>query len=342
MRISGIKPSLPLEKTSVMQENTLTPSCNKHISTKMLSSLLVDELSQFKQRIGESVALKPLGKLKEGEDATTKLAVLTPSGQPTAVIICSRPVAPELMARGTELAETIRDTIGQPLGEAIIQPISSGYAQGRSYVVLPYCPDFSPNKLMNLGQRLRIRRPLLDWLQQATASAADVHGVNEATTQAYLSALEHLEREKLFDKPIQIALQRAIERLTSGQWQPRHTFDHNDLWLGNVMLTAKKDLSPRSRYPFTLIDWAGANPKGYGIYDLIRISREMKLSKGGLHKELVAHSEALGCDLEDTRGHLLAALGHLHRHREHFPEARFVATAQRCWEIFNWALPMQQ
>ncbi len=80
------------------------------------------------------------------------------------------------------------------------------------------------------------------------------------------------------DEGLQRSITYALDRTESGVWQPRHTIDHNDFWLNNVMLPAQDQAKTRQKYPFILIDWSGANPYGYGIYDLFRIARSLKLS----------------------------------------------------------------
>jgi hypothetical protein len=315
---------------------TLAPTAlldNAHITPAVFREELAEALGILEQQIGENVMLQPLGKLKELPDATTKVLIRTVAGRPVAVVICSRPVAPELVARGTRMSEQIRELIGEPLGEVIIKPIGHGEVDGRSFVILPYCCDLSAYRPIRMIQRFRIQRGLLSWLRQATAKATEEHGSGTPVTQSYAAVLEHLERQRLFGREIQAAIHHALNRLASGRWRPCHTFDHNDLHLGNVMLAAQSRWTECPTFPFVLIDWAGANPKGFGIYDLIRLARALNLSSASLRWELVAHGEALQCEPQDILGHLLATLGRLHQHLEHFPEQRFVATANACWEL---------
>ena len=307
-------------------------SDNASITPAVLRHELSDVLDRLEQRIGEQVTLTPLGKLKELPDATTKVLIQTITKRPVAVIICSRPVAPELIARGIQMAEQIRVLIGEPLGEAIIKPLGHGEVDGRSYVILPYCRDLSTCRPIRIAQRLRIQRPLLTWLRLATAKAAEKHRSGPSVSQSYAAVLAHLERQRLFDQGIQAAIRHALKRLDADKWRPCHAFDHNDLHLGNIMLPVRSGLNGRPQFPLVLIDWVGANPKGFGIYDLIRLARSVNLSPRALRRELTAHSGALHCELEDIGGHLLAALGRLHQHLEHFPEQRFVAMVNACWQ----------
>jgi len=104
-------------------------------------------------------------------------------------------------------------------------------------------------------------------------------------------------------------------------------------------LTAHTGHVGKQSSPFVLIDWAGANQYGYGIYDLIRLARALKLSPASLRRELITHSKALQCEPQDTRGHLLATFGRLHQHLECFPEERFVETLRACLGTMERALP---
>ena len=312
---------------------------NDHITVDALTFLLTKELDGLKERIGSPVFLEPLGILKEEADATTKVLIRTASGSPVAVIVFSRMVSPHLVRRGVVIAEEIRELIGECLGEAIIKPIQSGYAAGRSYVILPWCREFSSLKLVRTLQRLALSRSLLNWLQKATVAAVTAHAPSDETIQSFGDMLEHLARRPFLDEDIKTAIKKSLKKLEAGQWKPRYTFDHNDFWLGNVMFSTRNSRGFRSRYPYVLIDWGGANSHGYGIYDLVRLANALKLSAIKLRQEIVAHSIALRCDPVDTCGHLLAAFGRLHQHLEFFPEKRFIMTLRSCWMTFKRALP---
>lgn len=321
-----------------MATTSIGASSRAQVYPENLGNLLYDELEKCVQKLAGPLSLVPLNENKDCADATTKVIVSPHQGEPAAVFICSKESAPDLIRRSMDLAESVRSVIGETLGEAIVRPIATGYLDGCSYMLLPFLPDFSKFKPARIAQLFLIRRPLLDWLQQANAVAAEKYGCNAETTARYAKVLKHLRDQRLFGSAMQGAIEEALARLDAGRWQPRHSFDHNDLWLGNVMLAPKSVAAGPNRYPFVLIDWPGANARGYGIYDLIRIAPDLKLSAVALKRELIGHSEALHCELEDTRGHLLAALGRLHIHLENFPEQLYVSLAETCWATLESAL----
>ncbi len=312
---------------------------NEHITVNEVSILLSDKLAEYEEKIGQDVNLNTLGILKAEADSTTKFLLSTKRGQPKAVIVFSRTSAPDLIMRGVKTAESIRKVVGVDLGRAIIEPISNGYAGNRSYVILPWYREFSNRKLIRVYQRLSLSNSLLQWLLNSTAIAADTYGYTKETSNSFRGVLDHLQKQKFCNSEISSAIEKSIDRLELNYWRPRYSIDHNDLWLGNIMLNPLNISKIKSRYTYVIIDWGGANQYGYGIYDLIRLSYGLRLSDVQLRMELIKHSKALQCNLKDLSGHLLASFGRLHQHLECFPEDVYLKTFQKCWNTFSHALP---
>ena len=311
---------------------------NRHLTAAELTELLKDPLVTYGKRLGAPLKLIGFAQQKTGQDSTTKVKVLTQSGKPIAVVSCSRPASPDLVIRGVERAEAVRKLVGPELGTVIIQPVASGYADGRSYAILPWCTDLSPNRYLRFVQRTLLKQRLLQWLRAAVASSATSHGLREENKIAFAERLRHMAQVSGIPDTARSAIRTALNRLDSDAWQPRHVFDHNDLWDGNVMLPGQRVWPSRGPHAFVLIDWVGAEAKGYGITDLIRLSRFLKLSPRELRNEVEAHCSGMRCDLEDAPGHLLAASGNLHQNLECFPEERFLSMFNACWKNLTEAL----
>ncbi|PLX48503.1 MAG: hypothetical protein C0613_10805 [Desulfobulbaceae bacterium] len=196
---------------------TLAKKNNEHIPVDVLARLLAEELAAIEGDVGSRVVLESLGKLKSGADNTTMALVRSATGQPKAVISCSRPAAPDLIKRGVEEAEAIRGLIGEPLGAAIIKPIASGYVDGRSYVILPWYRELAGWKPFWLMQRLALRRPLLRWLSHSTAVAASAHGSSEKQAKHTRPCL-HISPNNL------LLMERSVQpwKKLSGGWRVAH------------------------------------------------------------------------------------------------------------------------
>ena len=311
-------------------------SANEHLTPHEASRVFAVALADIEGRVGRSVNLAWLGRQKLGLDATTKLLVQTADGVPLAAIICSRRAAPDLVARAGAMAEQVRALVGETLGSVIPVPVAAGHANGLSYMILPYYRELSTQRIVRKLQWWRLRRPVLGWLQDAVATAALKLDPAEAG-ERYALELSHLRSQFFLDGDQQRVIDSYLARLASGDWRPRHTFDHNDIWFGNVMLPRPNPLASLQS-PFLLIDWGGANPCGYGIYDLVRAGVAFGLSDKALARETGRHCRALGSEVQDAPGHLLASLGRLHRHLEEFPEERYIAVFRRCWITLNRSL----
>ena len=291
---------------------------------------------------GSELRLTMIDDGKDIVDATLKGLVQSRQDQPVGFVLCSQPAAPDLVERGVRNAEAIRSMLGEKLGQAIVQPSDRGKIDGLSYVLLPWYQPLSSSRLRRVWQKFRLRRPVLDWLYEATATAAgrDVQPVG--AIESFESVLMHLGRQSFLTSEQKTIVDRALRRIDRELWRPRYVFDHNDLWDGNILLTGSRSRRPGSRFPFVLIDWAGANPIGYGVYDLVRLARALGLSSRTLRTELIRHASALQCNPTDLYGHFLAACGRLHLHLENFPEERFVGMLDQCWRILSDALPELQ
>lgn len=303
---------------------------NEHICLHRLSSSVQRQLDELAGRFTFAGAIEPLGPQKPGVDSTTKGILRDTRGRPAAVIICSRPAAPHLVARGVGNMEKIRAMLGPRLGAVILSPFAFGYVEGLSYMILPWRRPLSSSYTAWLFQRLLLRRQIMRWLHAAVREARGFHLANGTQTD-FATPLRHIRTLPFLDREIHQAADLALDRLESGAWQPVHTFDHNDLWRGNVLLTPPEERTAGD-YGFVLIDWSGANPNGFGAYDLLRFAHSFRLTTESLARHLLQHGAALDCDNPaDIRSCLLAGIGRLHMHMEHFPLPRYIATVTSCW-----------
>lgn len=306
---------------------------NEHICLHRLSELLRPQLRGLVEDHAINDAIEQLGPEKTGVDSTTKGVIRDRRGHPAAVVICSRPAAPDLVKRGVDNAERIRAMLGPELGSVILRPLATGCVEGLSYVILPWRRPLSVSRLGWVSQRSRLRPQVLCWLRLAIERAREFHAASGITAD-FMTPLRHLEGQSSLTREMREAINIALDRLERGLWRPVHTFDHNDLWRGNFLLSTRQERAV-SGYDFELIDWAGANPQGFGVYDLIRFAHSFRLGAKRLAWEVWRQGEALDCDPENLPGHLLASFGRLHLHLEQFPETRYRELLNACWHTFH-------
>jgi len=261
-------------------------------------------------------------------DATLKMLIRDRSHRPRLVLLCSSPVAPDLVKRNVERAALAKQALGAA-GEAVLTASHAGEFNGISFAAFPYCTPLRDGWAWRL-QRCYIRPAVLRWLQDATAATVRPADV-ETIKSNFTLPLEYLESLKPMPGAIREMAAGALKRLDHGSWLPHSCLMHGDLWKGNLLLSPHASDKPR----FVVIDWPGSLLQGYGIYDLIRLADSLGVRGRKLHSHIASHCQLLQCDLTDSKSHLLAALAHIAMHLENFPLPRYISMSRHCLGVLD-------
>lgn len=284
-----------------------------------------------------AVGATPLGDPKRIPDATSKVLVRDRTGLPLAVVIYGRFESAALVRRNMCRATSIKRSLGtSSLAIPILLPFASTDVGDTTYAAYRYCPPLARSGLHGVLHRWLVSRPVLSWLRaiiEATSARASLVDIKTH----FMAPIELLLKTPGISPPLKQAAKTTIGRLASGQWVAYHVVTHFDLWTGNILFDCPRRL-PQVHDKFVIIDWAGSTMRGYGIYDLLRLCESLRSPSGTLMRELRSHCSILHCDLIDARSHLIAALGHLRMHLEHFALSRFLSLAHRCMSSLDMAI----
>lgn len=305
--------------TYLMSNNLVIEHFQQSIAVQL------EEVMNVRGGLGRITSLCPP---KPVADDTIKLLIRNQAGQANAVIICSSPVAPDLVARGLEQMQRVRTILSPKLRQVILHPLLTGEWNGLTYMVLPYHSPLSRFRLRRLIQRWYLRPRILEWLRQATQETLRQPSPEEIQID-FLLPLVNLVANQQLPEPLHQGARNAVQRLQMGLWQPQYVLAHNDFWIGNLLLSNAND------FGFVIIDWPGAKTNGHAIYDLLRLAQSLQLSAHQLFDELQQHCQILGCSPLDARGYLLANLGYLGMHLENFPMAQYVTLVERCYYLLE-------
>lgn len=230
---------------------------------------------------------------------------------------------PNVAREMAEKADTARTALGDRLGWAVALVLKQWEANGVSCALFEELTNISDNRVKRFVQLRRLTPPVLQWLRDVAALDRGVSNQAECCLQALADCpYDNLRR----------SVASPLASVRSGAFVARSTIMHSDLWIGNVMVDRS------GSRPFVLIDWRGSNVDGFPIFDLVKFASSAGLRPKVLRAELAAHSERLGCDIEETRIYLLAALGYIWLHLEQFPPDRFLAMAENCLLTLDNAL----
>jgi hypothetical protein len=224
------------------------------------------------------------------------------------VLLMSSPSAPGMVQLAMKRAREAKALLGPPLDGRILEPIHIGTASGLTYATLPRCIELSRNALASTVQSAALSRPILAWHRAVVEKTC--HTCDRRDTEAYAHWLQRLESESGAGPLLNGIAKRALGRLRDGRWTPRLALMHGDFWKGNILLRQAPAKRARWGERFVVIDWAGSNPRGVPIFDLVRMAESLQLGAGTLRRHVADHCESLlGCDPEDAFSYLASALG---------------------------------
>lgn len=292
---------------------------------RLSESSPLEVLTSLREQIASAYAPERLGEMsllvppKEVGDDPRKLLIPNDQGRPIGVLFVSQPSAPDLIAHGVRNAAQVKERLGPDLGRVILDPVVSGLVQGVSYAVYPWRQPLSMSRWFWPIQRAWLRPQLFGWLRRI----AEVASVDADPETDFLAPLRYMAGRADLSQTLRAEAQAAAERLAAGTWKPRLALAHNDLLKENVLL----DRRVPARFPlekrFVVIDWLGANLRGYPMCDLVYASWSFHLGRPAFLAEIDAHCRIHECAREDAKGYFLAGMGYLATHLGHFPETRF-------------------
>lgn len=248
--------------------------------------------------------------------------------KPVAILAISPKKFPDLVSVEQEKASRMKRFLGPELGSPIVVPLAQGaLGNGRSYALLPRKTPLSDSRIVWPFQRWSLKVHLSRWLQAINVTTT----TQETSFDLYRKSLEHLRGMAGLSDSIKSVSQKALCRLNSGDFVPRATPMHNDLWKGNVLLPSSEDNQDKLSFPFFVIDWRGSRIDGFPFFDLVRLSMSLKFTASELRQELMHSRQSLGCEFSDAPYYVTAALGEIASRNDQFPVQAFLGMAEHCF-----------
>lgn len=292
---------------------------NINVVTDLLEkdfNMALDKMNKF----GKAVYHCPPGIVA---DDTTKLLIYNTLGEKVAFLICSLQKYSDIPERSLYYSKQIKKALGADAGKVVLEPLIHGKTEGIIYILWPYCNPVSTNRFLKRIQLFKLKPALFNWIKLSTQLTLKKPTSNELEKR-FLIPLTTLIKNTGIDTTIYNEIDATITRLKNDTWKPYFVMAHNDLWLNNILLKGN------SWDDFVIIDWAGGRLKSYGIYDLVRISKDMNLSEKQFHSEIKKHCKILECEIEDSKSYLLSSLAYLGMNLDQFPEDKYLALVKTC------------
>ena len=232
------------------------------------------------------------------------------------------------MHRAVQQSRSAREILGHHLGSVVLQPITEGEYGGLSYVIWPKHRTLSSRRVLRHVQTSYVASRALAWLRHVQSQThAVVSG--QRLVEAYLDPLGRAALDARISETSCRLARRGLQEIDSGTWSPRTVLEHNDFWLGNLLLPRGRLLRRTHPFGFFVVDWAGARVQGYPFLDLFRFCLSSGASLKLMRAEVAAHCQILGCGEQHVLPYLISALIALGSRLEHFPERRYRAMCRR-------------
>jgi SAM-dependent methyltransferase len=258
-------------------------------------------------------------------DVTHKF-ILASGGSQRLILILSNPVSPELVQRNVQRMRMVKARLSHELGSVIELPVVEGIYGRRTYAIWKMRTPLSSHRLALALQKRLIAPSIVRWLRDVAAET-----LHRGDAQQYAAFVERLCNVQGLSDAVKASAQVCRRAFLDGSVAPYSVLQHGDLWLGNVLKTPTKT-------GFMIIDWAGATLEGLPFYDLVNfgcsIGASAKKTRGLMEK----YRRAVPCDSGMAMSYVLAGLGQLHQHLEHFPESRFIALCEQKFAAVRSAL----
>lgn len=267
--------------------------------------------------------------LLQNQDDTMKFLVKDSENNNIAFILCSYSEFGVIPLRNMNKSNELKTNLTKQSGSVLLTPILEGEVEGVCYVVWPYCEPLKSSFIAKQIQLLNVKPTVLNWLRDVTEeSLCKLEEIDVA--EHFAGPLKRFGARDDLDARVKDTINMQVQSLEEGQWLPHFVLAHNDLWIGNVLINKHNGV--------TIIDWASAHYKSFAIYDLVRLSMSLKLSKRVFHRELQAHCQILQCETKDSMGYLLASLAFLSENLDHFSEDRFLMLVKKCFDYLECRL----
>ena len=307
---------------------------NVDVSKDLIIALIEDTLKSKLVDLGyfsHAVALPDANTIT---NRTTKIIIYNKNNEKVAFLLCGYSKFGDICSRNLKKNDEFRINLGEALGAALLTPIDSGVIEGIEYSVWPYCNPLGSGLglIRRKIQLFQYRALVLKWLRNANEYS--ITSVNEQETlDDFIHPLQRLMGNINISTRIRDEINWQISCLVDCSWTPYFVLAHNDLWKGNLLIN--KNNIENAFHGLTIIDWAGGDYRSFAIYDLVRISISLKVSRAAFSNELLAHCTILQCDKRNAMGYLLASFAFLAENLGQFHEDQYIQLLNDCFYFLD-------
>lgn len=307
---------------------------NVEVTGDLITDLVKEALKSALTHLGGFSHAEPLSDIGDNLDNTTKFIIFNDQNERVAFLFCDYSENGSVCARNLNNSTEIKMKLGDEFGAVLLSPIVSGDIEEIEYSVWPYCNPLGSGLgfIRRKIQLFKFRPLILNWLRNVNEYSRSIASEQEKCDD-FIRPMQRLVRNKNISTRIRGEIEWQISCLQDRRWAPYFILAHNDLWEGNLLVN--KYNVKNTYHGLTIIDWAGGSYRSFAIYDLVRISMSLKVSRSVFSDELLSHCAILHCDKKNAMGYLLASFAYLAENLDEFPADRFIQLLDDCFYFLD-------
>ena len=240
------------------------------------------------------------------------------------IVMVSNSQFPDFVSGVVDKVNAVMASLDSRLGEKVVCPSASGTSDRQSYAFWPRHQPISENRLVKRVQIMSVQQNVYQWLCEVSRQTRDEVRSDEVIASRYRVPLSFLIDQDYVPDTVKKIAEHSLNELESSRFEPVSILQHGDFWYGNILLGRSWPFSPASLGSFHVIDWGGADTRGYPYVDQLRFLMSLGKRDSQIETCLDRYSDTSGILLKDIVNYVCSYAGFLGMNRNEFPLNRYL------------------
>lgn len=296
---------------------------------------IVERVGEGLNRGFDTSSLSALPRPVYKKDVSDSPGIYTINGKSRrhdSVLFVSNPKHPAFVSDAVAKIALVREAVSPQVRAAILQPDFHDLFGTQSFAVFPRLQPMSGNKLIRGVQKRHIENSINGWLGELCRDTIRPVASGGEMQEYYSDPLTYLAGESQISGELRQLARTTLAAISAGEFEPVCVVQHGDFWLDNILLNRGWPFGRRDGLSFSVIDWGGANPRGYPFIDFLRYASSATRSEKRIVNSLNAYCTRCGISQGRLVDYVAASVGWLGLNRNNFPMDRYVSSSETLYQ----------
>lgn len=303
-----------------------------------IENYIVEIVEQAGERLNrgfDTASLSALPRPVYNKDVSDSAGIYTINGKSRrhdSVLFVSNPKHPAFVSEAVAKIALVCKAVSPQIRAAILQPDFHDFFGAQSFAVFPRLQPMSGNKLVRGIQKRHIEKSINGWLGDLSNETIRPVASGGEMQEFYIEPLTYLIDESQISDELRQLARTTLAAIHAQEFQPVCVIQHGDFWLDNILLNRGWPFGGRDGHSFWVIDWGGANLKGYPFIDFLRYALSATRSKKRIADSLNDYCARCGIPPNRLVNYVCANIGWFGLNRNNFPMDRYVSSSEKLYQ----------